>query len=160
MVGSDVFSIEIVPSKRGTNSLGFRGYRVPFPEAQMFVGQRKLEKVGENGDQEKSFIFMALGRPSTNLDSTVPGGVCPTKFTQICIHQKQRMGSVFQLFILKPNPCIYSSECRNFEQHAFKQQEKIERKESLVVCSSHRGLDIPSIHGKYYEIAELMVIPT
>ena len=80
MVGPDVFSIERVPFKRGTNSLGFRG-SVPFGtppslKPRFLVGQRKLEKVGENRDQEKSFIFMG---PSTNLDSTVQRRGLPNK---------------------------------------------------------------------------------
>lgn len=54
MVGPDVFSIDIAPSfQKRDESVSFRGSvpfgTPPFPEAQMFVGQRKLEKVAETG---------------------------------------------------------------------------------------------------------------
>ena len=163
MVGPDVFSIERVPFKRGTNSLGFRG-SVPFGtppslKPRFLVGQRKLEKVGENRDQEKSFIFMG---PSTNLDSTVQRRGLPNKIRT----NSPRYIYIYTISIKNRG----WDRCFNFRTHAFIHQVNAVTSNKTLFSSKKRVRErnpwlfvvpigdyiLPSIHGKYYEIAELI----
>ena len=66
---------EFLPFKIRDEFVGFRG-SVPFGtppslKPRFLVGQRKLEKVGENRDQEKSIIFMG---PILTLTPLFQGG--------------------------------------------------------------------------------------